>query len=356
MIDGHGLDTAQAGMLSMVELVTMGVAMLAFAPFTAALTAKRTVLPALTIAIVAQLLTIVAPDYFILVLARSMSGLAFAVMFTLAVVEGSRSHAPERVFATAGIVSLALGAGKVLLLGYAKEWSPHDGVFLGLVIYYLVIGLPLFVLAITAPPPPPKVNIAEPVTFRPSLWVIFVALAIMGFYSFATGGVFAFTQQVGASVGLASSDLGKGTAAITLLGAFGGLAAERLGVRRGRILPTVSALVISGVVCLSVMLAMSVITYWLAMISYVIAYWFSYPYILGLAAHFDRRGSLAALMAAVMILTAAAGTAISGLLTQWLGPASFGWTALAICWGAAILAAILLIRDRRIRTAGASSI
>ena len=94
MIDGHGLDTAQAGMLSMVELVTMGVAMLAFAPFTAALTAKRIVLPALTIAIVAQLLTIVAPDYFTLVLARSMSGLAFAVMFTLAVVEGSRSHAP----------------------------------------------------------------------------------------------------------------------------------------------------------------------------------------------------------------------------------------------------------------------
>lgn len=357
LIDGRGLDAAAAGLLATIELVAMGLAMLAIAPFTAAMPTKHIILPALIVAIFAQGLTIVAHEYALLAIARAISGLAFAAMFTLAAVEGSRSRSPERVFAAAAIVTLTLGAGKVLLLGYAKQVSPADGVFFGLMAYYLLIGLPLFVLVRSAPPAPPldtAQRLQAATLTRPALGVAISALAIMGLYSFATGGVFAFTQQVGTSVGLSSAELGRGTATIGLLGVFGGLAAERLGIRLGRLPPTVGALILTGIVCLLVMLAPTRAGYWIAMTAWILTYWFSYPYIMGLAAHFDRRGSLAAGMAAVMILTSAAGTAISGVLNRLFGPASFGWVALAICWCAALLATWLLIGDHhRSRSADA---
>ncbi len=347
LIDGGHFSSARAGLLGTIELTAMGLTLVAIAPVIGRAPLRTISIVGLVIAVAAQGVSMLLAEFAALAAARAVSGVAFGLLFSVAGRAGAAFPQPARAFAAAGVVSLLFGASKELLLGYAKQHFGYPGVFGALIVYYSVSAVPLVVLlAKDAQPTAPKALSLD----RIGLGTALPILTVMALFALATGGIFAFIQQVATRVGLDGSRLAQGLAVITILGTVGAVLAERVGARGTRPATAAAGLVAVGVSCLLVMLSPTRTAYWAAMLFWVIAYWFCYPLLFGMAATLDRQGRLATALAAVMILASAAGTGISGALTSYFGPESFGVVAL----GASLAAAMLMLLAPQLRGHAAS--
>jgi predicted MFS family arabinose efflux permease len=173
--------------------------------------------------------------------------------------------------------------------------------------------------------------------------MIFTAIAL---YLMASAAIYAFSAPLGERAGLNTSAVGYALTAASLIGLVGAGGAAVLNVRWGRAIP------ISGFY-IGFWLVTVVLCFWrdhtayiAALVASVIIYYFSVPYLFGLAAAIDRSGRWAAAAGAAYLLGFAAGPVAGGALISMAGYAS-----LAVCCVAmtTVSCGLVLIVNRRLR-------
>lgn len=344
IVEGVGFRNDAAAFLGTVELTLMGLCMLVIAPRVPRMNRARAIAFALPVMVAAQITSAFLHSYSAFLVVRALSGIAFGLVLAVATAEGADNPEPDRAFAAAAVIAMCFGIIKTPLLGYAKELFGYRGLFLALAFYYLLVGVPFFAFLMVAPKaqsraltPAPKAPI--------SVFAVVGVLIVMAMYSVATGGVYAFVERVANHVGISASGLGRGFSATSLVATLGGAAAGRLGLRWGRGIPTLGGFIVLGLLSIWLMSTATPWGFWLCYVPWAVAYWFAYPYIMGLSVLVDPLGRLATVTSAVLILTGAVGASLAGIFTQHAGLSSFGWAACVLCFLGA-LAAGLVIRKK----------
>lgn len=349
------MDIQQASLLSSAELVTIGLVTLALAPVIHRLPPKRAMLLALALALATQALSAVLPGFAPVLLARIGSGLAFGIIYAVATALGALAADPQKAYAAAGTISLAIGTVWNTCVGYASEHHGYVGVFFVLSIYCLVVGLPLVFMSFAPESPTaasPQVTREAHTSALPWLLIAGV-MFIMALFALTTNGVYIFIEQVAERAGVAGTQLGYGLTVASLVSALGvaGLGRARQVLRwllpgkfsltSGRAIPLGVSMLAIGVISWAFMVSATAAQMYISLTLWLIIYWAAYSYVLELAVLADPRGRVASAAGSILILLGGAGSAFAGAVAKNFGMQSFGLVAMAGCTAAAVAGAIV---------------
>jgi len=151
-----------------------------------------------------------------------------------------------------------------------------------------------------------------------------------------SGAVYAFVGPLGERAGLDTSAVGYALTIATLCGLAGAGAATALNLKWGRMTPISGFFVGYVLVVLVLCLSPSPVAYVTAVIAFVIIYYFSMPYLFGLAATLDRAGRWAAVVGSAFLLGCAAGPLFAGMVIEGAGYSGLAAACVAIlivAWG-----------------------
>jgi hypothetical protein len=148
-------------------------------------------------------------------------------------------------------------------------------------------------------------------------------------FGIGQGALWAFTERIGVNVGLSPEAVGIALAATELAGLSGAAFAWWLGTRLGRMGPLLIGIGASAFSTWLLVHTSSVFGYWIILLVWAIAYFFTVPYLIGTAAALDRFGRWSG---------AALGLSMGGVA---LGPGAAGFAIAS--WGYAALGSLVVV-------------
>jgi MFS family permease len=343
LVDGRGLSEAAAGTLLTIELAAAGIASLALARHLRRASRFRWGLLGALLGAIGHAASAGVTGYEGLAVARALAGLGEGTCLAVSAAAIAGVRDPERLFATAALVEgLLIGLLLVVLPPVITSWGAA-GAFASLAL-----------LSAAAIPfmrwlPPGRLEMHDTADTRASHLLLATATLSAMFLMSITGmAIWALSERIGVRVGLDANTIGLVLGGSTIGGLLGAGAAAWLGTSRGRAGPLLGGIAISTVSMFFIAMAALPLTYVAHQIIWGIAFLFTTPYILGVAAALDPGGRWAAAATGV----SSAGTALGPLLGGLLA-ASAGWLAgaVALCGAAAVLLMLpVLPRLGRLRT------
>lgn len=251
----------------------------------------------------------------------------------------SHCRNPERIF---GSFQLVWAIGSVALFSIGGEVTAtyaHRGIFALIAAMTLAISPLLLLIPDLRALKHAETRAMPSVPLLGSL--LFVAIVL---YVAVSAGLFAFSGPMGERIGLDTAAVGYILTVSTVVGLAGAGAATALNVRWGRAIP-ISAF------CLGYMLVAFVLCLWKDPVAYSVAvivsavlYYFSLPYLFGLAAALDHSGRWAAVAGSAYLLGFAAGPIFAGAVVAASGYASLAVGCVAMTVAAWILAMFVVGR------------
>ncbi len=164
----------------------------------------------------------------------------------------------------------------------------------------------------------------------------------------ASAAIYAFSAPLGERAGLDTGAVGYVLTVASLVGLAGAGAATALNVRWGRAIPISGFCVGFALVVLVLCLWRNPTAYVVALVASVVIFYFSMPYLFGLAAALDRSGRWAAAAGSAYLLGFAAGPLVAGVAISATGYAGLAAVCVAItaaAWGLAMVVNQRLERD-----------
>lgn len=336
LMDGLALDSQSAGFLGTLELVAGALGSLVLAPRAATAPRRRLALGGGALAVGGYFLSAAAGGYGSVALVRVATGVCCGVVLAAGNAAAAGSKDPDRLFALVAFVAGVAATVLLWTLPYAVvPWGYAGGfVLLGIV---CLVSLPLFWLLPAAPGVPER---SEFTTHRLT-GVVAATLAGAFMLDMCGQGLWAFTERIGVGVGLGLPEIGKVAALGNFSGLIGSVVAAWLGTRRGRTAPL--AVGVAATACAQWFLvnAASGATYAAAQVGWGLAFYFTVPYIMGLAASLDRQGRWTVTVGALMMLGAAIGPLMAGSAIENWGYAGFAWLLMA-CTAVAFVSFVLV--------------
>ena len=260
-------------------------------------------------------------------------GLVYAA--SLAAV-ASRSANPDKLY---GYIQVTWAVLSTLLFtagGYLTDMFAHRGIYgmIAGITIVLMIFLRWLPTGVTAPTQSVNNNHnAAP------LWMGIITLAGIFIYLTASAAIYTFTAPLGERAGLSTNQIGYALTTGSAVGFSGAVLATWLNIRRGRAVPisvfSVAFSIIAIVLCVNTHPVIYVVTLVLS----VVFFYFSVPYLFGLAAALDQQGRWAAAAGAAYLLGFAVGPAFAGTMIEWYDYIGLGVASVI----ATILAWILLL-------------
>lgn len=331
LIDGLSLSERDAGLVASVEMLSLAATAILVAPFLSRFSFRPLSLFAIVITLAAQSSSIFADEWNSLVLLRALAGLGEGTLYAMSLgIVASHCLNPERIF---GYFQLVWAIGSVALFsagGEITEAFAHRGIFTLLVGMSLALA-PLVFLA-------PNVRAVNAKTGAAA--VSFLGILLFGaivLYVAVSAGLFAFSGPIGERAGLNTSMVGYILTASTMIGLVGAGAATALNVRFGRVLPITGFCLGYILVVLMLCLWHDPVAYSAAVIGSAVLYYFSLPYLFGLAAALDQTGRWAAVAGSANLFGFAVGPVFAGAVIG-----ASGYVSLAVISCAMIAAAWLL--------------
>ncbi len=335
LIDGLALSERDAGIIASVELLALAVTAILVAPVLPRLSCRRAGMSALVVTLAAQAASVVSDGWTSLVLLRGIAGIGEGALYAMSLsLVASHCRNPERIF---GLFQLVWAIGSVALFGIGGEVTAaygHRGIFA------LLAGLTLAFSPLLLLMPDLK-TLKHPVTRTPPSVPLFGSLlfAAIVLYVAVSAGLFAFSGPMGERIGLDTAAVGYILTVSTIVGLAGAGAATALNVRWGRTIP-ISAFCLGYVVVTLVLCVWeNAVAYSVAVIVSAVLYYFSLPYLFGLAAALDRSGRWAAAAGSAYLLGFAAGPVFTGAVIAASGYASLA----AVCVSMTIAAWALAV-------------
>lgn len=340
---GLSLSERDAGFVASVEFLTLAITSIVIAPVLPRLSYRRVGLVAVALALLAQGASIFSASLEALVLLRGVAGVGEGALCAVSLsIVASRCRNPDKVY---GYFQVVWALGSVPLFATGGEITAayaHRGI-LALIAGVTLALAPLLLLIPDAHAKRDE-TAADAAQASPSLGLMTLAAIVLNLT--ASAGIYAFIAPLGERAGLGTSTVGYAMTLTSLVGFAGAGAATALNVRWGRAVPisafSVGAMVVALVLCLS----HDPTAYIIALVAWGAIYYFSIPYLFGLAAALDRSGRWAAVAGSAYLLGFAAGPLAGGAVIAAAGYAGLavGGVALtAAAWGLA------MVVDRRLR-------
>ena len=337
VIIGLELTEQQAGYVAFAEFIVLSITAIVIAPFLPRLSCRSLCFSAAGVAIAAQVISIALTDLNLIVTVRCLAGVGEGLVYaaSLAAV-ASRSANPDKLY---GYIQVTWAILSTLLFtagGYLTDMFAHRG------IYGMITGITVFLLVFLKwLPADIKVSVRsvdKDDGSAPS-WMGITTLAGIFIYLTASAAIYTFTAPLGERAGLSTSQIGYALTTGSAVGFTGAALATWLNIRKGRVVPisvfSVAFSIIAVVLCINT----HPVVYVAALVLSVVFFYFSVPYLFGLAAALDHQGRWAAAAGSAYLLGFAVGPAFAGTMIEWYDYIGLGVASVI----AAILAWILLL-------------
>jgi len=335
---GLELSEQDAGLVTSVELFILAITAIAIAPILLRFSYRRVVLIAVALALLAQGASIFSASLASLILLRGLAGVGEGALYALSLsVVASRSNNPDKIY---GYFQVAWALGSVALFtigGQLTAAFAHRGIF-ALIAGVTLALAPLLLFIPDARAKNGDAAAADDVRASPMLGVM--TLAATGLYLIASAALYAFVAPLGERAGLDTEAVGYALTVATLVGLVGAGAATALNVRWGRAIPISGFCVAFSLFALALIISRNPIVYVIALVASAAIYYFSLPYLFGLAAALDRSGRWAAAAGSAFLLGYAAGPLAGGAViarSGYTGLAVFCVAVTTIAWGFTLL-------------------
>jgi MFS family permease len=345
LMDALALDPQSAGLLGTLELVAGALGSLVLAPRAATVPRRRLALVGGALAVSGYFLSGAVGGYASVAFVRVATGVCCGVVLAAGNAAAAGSRDPDRLFAL--VAFLAGVAATVLLVTLPYTVTPwgYAGGF-ALVGIVCLMALPLFWFLPAAPGVPEQSGFAT----RRVTGAVAATLAGAFMLEMCGQGVWAFTERIGAGVGLDLKEIGPIAAFGNFSGLIGSVAAAWLGTRKGRTAPLAAGVAATACAQWFLVNADSGTTYAVAQVGWGLAFYFTAPYILGLAASLDRQGRWTVTVGALMMLGAAIGPLMAGSAIEIWGYTGFAWLLMActaVSFLSFLLVSVKIDRDSR---------
>jgi predicted MFS family arabinose efflux permease len=310
----HGgfVDTDLAAMANAIT-GGMALATLLLAPTMRFVNRRAVCMAAILVAAVVNLLTLRTADVTILLVVRGLDGAAMGVLMSIGFAYLARNPHPERQFSINYVLQVVMQTGAQMGLPLLLAAG-------GMNSFYIVLTclLPLgFWAAWTLPAhigqPALPANAIATSTRRTQRLAAHGLAALCIFYVYVTP-IYAFSERIGADIGLDPGRLGFGIGLTTLAGVLGSAAALWLSDRYGRRLPLLLGFPVAALTCILLYRPTSESTYWLALALFSITWSYYLPYLLGLIAVVDPVGRFVVVAQGLPLLAGIAGVWIAANL------------------------------------------
>jgi predicted MFS family arabinose efflux permease len=331
LMTGLSLSERDAGLVASVELLALAATAIAIVPVLQWVTYRRVCLIAVLLAGFAQCASIFSTSLAEVTLMRALAGIGAGALYAVSLsVVAARCVNPDKVYGTFQIV-WALGSIAIFTIG-----GELTAAFAQRGIFALMAGLTLGLAPLLLFLPDHRAGsgddeataAARQAPASPVLGIM--TLLAIGLCLVGGGAAYSFVGQLGERAGLDTSAVGYVLTIATLCGLAGAAAATALNLRWGRMVPISGVFVGYILVVMVLCLAHNPIAYVAAVIAYIVIYYFSMPYLFGLAAALDRSGRWAAAAGSAFLLGCAACPLFAGSLIEATGYVGFAAACVAV--------------------------
>jgi predicted MFS family arabinose efflux permease len=338
LIHDFALSEREAGFIASIEFITLAVTAIAVAPILPRLSCRRLGLVAVALTSFGQIASTGSASSVSFALLRGLAGIGEGALFAVSLcVVARRSSNPDRVY---GYFQVVWALGSVALFSVAGELTAAFGLrgILALMAGVTVALAPLLLLVPEGRSAENDGARAEPARGSPLLGVMTLAAIVL--YLTVSAAVYMFSAPLGERAGLDTRSIGYALTVASLVGIAGAGAAAALHVRWGRAIPITGFCIAFALSALVLCIAREPTSYVIALVASVVIYYFSIPYLFGLAAAIDPSGRWAAAAGSAYLLGFAAGPVVAGAAIAGIGYAGFAAACVAItagAWGLAMV-------------------
>ena len=338
LMDGLSLSERDAGFVVSIEFLALAVTAIAIAPVLPRFSYRRVSLVAVALALLAQGASIFSASWASFALLRGLAGVGEGALYAVSLcVVASHSGNPDKVY---GYFQIVWALGSVALFSIGGELTAafaHRGILaLAAGVTLALAPLLLLIPDVRAKGSDgAKVDAAQP---SPLLGVMTLAAILL--YLTVSAAIYMFSTPLGERAGLDTSAVGYTLTVASLVGLAGAGAATAFNVRWGRAIPISGFCVGFSLVVLALCLAHNRTVYVAAVVASVVIFYFSIPYLFGLAAALDRNGRWAAAAGSAYLLGFAAGPLVGGTVIAAAGYTGLAAVCVAItaaAWGLAMV-------------------
>ena len=333
LMAGLALSERDAGFVTSVELLVLAVTAIVIAPMLSRYSYRRAGIAAAVLTLIAQGASIFSTSLASLIILRALAGIGEGTLYAVSLaVVAARSNNPDKVY---GYFQIAWALGSVPLFAgggrLTAAYAQHG-------IFALIAGVALVLTPLLWLIPDDRVAggggiVGERAPASPVLGIVTLVAIVL--YLMVSAGVYAFSTSLGERAGLGTDAVGYALTAATLFGLVGAGAATALNVRWGRAIPISGFFVVFIVVTVVLCLWRNPIAYVVAIIVSAVIYYFSLPYMFGLAAALDRSGRWAAAAGSAFLLGFGAGPRAGGVVIDAAGYAGLAVASVivpAVAW------------------------
>ncbi len=336
LMDGLSLSEREAGLIVSIEFLALALTAIAIAPVLPRFSYRRVGLFAVVLTLLAQSASILSASAMSLAMLRGLAGVGEGALYAVSLsVVCSRSSNPDKVY---GYFQVVWALGSVALFtigGQLTAAFAHRGI-LGLIAGVTLVLAPLLLLIPDESAKSSDETAPDVVQVSPLLGV--TTLAAIGLYLTVSAAIYAFSAPLGERAGLDTTAVGYALTVATLVGLAGAGAATALNVRWGRAIPITGSCLGFSLATLALCLWRDPTAYVVALVASVVIYYFSIPYLFGLAAALDRSGRWAAAAGSAYLLGFAAGPLVAGAVIAAAGYAGLAAVCVVITVAASGLA------------------
>lgn len=341
VITGLGLTEQQAGLFAFSEFSVLAVTAMAIAPFLHRFSYRSLCWVAAGVSVLAQMGSVIVSDVTLIVLLRCTAGLGEGVIYAVSLASvAAYSKNPDKLYGQIQVMWALLNTILFTAGGYFSDLYAHRGIFL--MIASFTILLLIFIRWLPDQRGTKSSMAIDNSGFTASPLLGGILMVGIFIYMIASAGLYTFTDPLGNRAGLDKTEIGYALTIGSAIGFSGAWLAAWLNIRLGRIIPmtafSVSYAVIAVAMCINNNPTLFIILLTLS----IILFYFSAPYLFGLAASLDSKGRWAAAAGSAYLFGFAVGPAFAGSMVEWFGYPGFGYTTALITFVAWLLFMVVL--------------
>jgi predicted MFS family arabinose efflux permease len=349
LMEGLSLSERDAGLVVSVELLALAATAIAVVPILQRVSYRRVCLAAVLLAAFAQTASIFSASLAEVAMMRALAGIGAGALYAASLsVVAARCANPDRVY---GYFQVVWAVGSIAIFTVGGELTAafaQRGIF-ALMAALTVALAPLLLFLPDVRASAGDAPVARQGPASPALGIM--TLLAIGLCLLGGGAAYGFVGQLGERAGLDTGAVGYVLTIATVCGLAGAGAATALSLKWGRMVP-ISGVFLGYILVVTVLcLAHNATAFVAAVIAYIIIYYFSLPYLFGLAAALDRTGRWAAAAGSAFLLGCAACPLFAGSLIEGTGYVGLAVACVAILLVAWALAAVVCRRLRKGTTA-----
>lgn len=342
VIAGLSLSESQAGVVASSEFLVLSITAIAIAPLLPRLPTRAVCLAAVAATIAASLASLAATTMTQLIATRVVAGVGEGLLYAASLsVVAAKAGNPDRIYGIFQIIWAVSNFAFFAVGGELTARFAHRGI-LGLIAAVIVVLAPLLLFLPKEPLATAKTSETTETTSAPLLGAAVLLSTFL--YLTVSAAVYAFSAPMGERAGLDTAQVGYALTAASIVGLAGAGLATLVNVRWGRSIPIAAFIVGFIALALALCLSSNPTVFVVALIGTVVFFYFSVPYLFGLAAALDRSGRWAAAAGSAYLLGFAAGPMLAGSVIGAFGYTGLGIVSTAFALAAWALAALVVRR------------